>query len=165
MSYCTAVINSYWSTAAAIVFCPYADYSDREMLDTREEIVQTLTSIAENDPAIELCIIYGSAAADTLTRRSDIDIAVGAEKGLSVQQCIELSRTMTLAVDREVSVIDIKKMEGVILQEVLAKGLTLKNTNVNFKAEFIMKMYGFNEDVLPYQLMGITRKITEYLDE
>ena len=135
------------------------------MLRSKEEIVRTIIPIIEQDAEIELCLMYGSTVQDRLTERSDIDIAIGSEHGISNQKCLELSRILTLATDREVSVIAIEKMEGVILQEVLVKGITIKNTNVNFKANLIIRMLEFTEDILPFQLMGINKKVMEYLHE
>ena len=148
-----------------IVISPDAEYLNGRMLNAKEEIIDTIIPIIEHDTEIELCLMYGSTVQDRLTERSDIDIAIGSEHGISNQKCLEVSRILTLATDREVSVIAIEKMEGVILQEVLVKGITIKNTNVNFKANLIIRMLEFTEDILPFQLMGINKKVMEYLHE
>ncbi|MBI9100472.1 MAG: nucleotidyltransferase domain-containing protein [Spirochaetaceae bacterium] len=114
---------------------------------------------------MDLCILYGSAALDRLSPSSDIDIAVGSKKSLSNDYCIELSRKLSLITDREVSIINIEKMEGIILQEVLVKGITLKNSEPNYKAGFLSKMYEYTEDILPYQMMGINNKLDVFLNE
>ncbi len=134
-------------------------------IKTREAVITALKPLIDNDPEVELCILYGSAALDNLSERSDIDIAVGSEIGLSNDHCIELSQKMSLVTNREVSIIDIEKMEGIILQEVLVKGITLKNSNTNYKAVHISKMYDFTEDILPFQMMGINKKVRDFLNE
>jgi len=111
-----------------------------------------------------LCILYGSAAIDNLTDRSDIDLTVGRESGLSYQECCQWSRDLSLLIDREVSIIDIEKMEGIILQEVLVKGITLINEKSHFKARYLSRMYEFTEDILPFQMMGIKKKVKEFLN-
>lgn len=134
------------------------------MVRTRDEVIKTVAPIIEKNHAIELCILYGSAAADNLTDMSDVDLAVGSETGLTYQQCLTLSLELTHLLDREVSVIDLKKLEGVILGEVLTKGITLKSTNTSYKAGFIMKNMEFNEDILPFHHAGARKMIQEYLD-
>jgi len=135
------------------------------MVNTREEIITLISPLIVNDDSLNLCILYGSAALNRLTTNSDIDIAVGSEKSLTNDYCIELSRKLSLITDREVSIINIEKMEGIILQEVLVKGITLKNSESNYKARFLSKMYEYTEDILPYQMMGINKKVDNFLND
>ena len=135
------------------------------MVNSRKEIISFIKPPISDDVNLELCILYGSAALDQLSANSDIDIVVGSEMSLTNDFCMELSRKLSLLTDREVSVINIEKMEGVILQEVLVKGITLKNLKPNYKAKFLSKMYEFTEDILPFQIMGINKKVANYLNE
>ena len=139
-------------------------YCIKRMVTSKSVIISMITSHISNDPKLDLCILYGSAALGRLSAHSDVDIAVGSVKKLTNNYCLELSRELTLAMDREVSVIDIDKMEGVILQEVLTKGITLKNGEPNYKAGLIVKMYEFTEDILPFQMMGINKKVAKFLN-
>ena len=135
------------------------------MVNTKEEIIAKISPLIVNDDSLDLCILYGSAALDRLSSNSDIDIAVGSEKSLSNDYCIELSRKLSLITDREVSIINIEKIEGIILQEVLVKGITLKNSVSNYKAGFLSKRYEYTEDILPYQMMGINKKVNNFLND
>ena len=135
------------------------------MVNTKNEIITSITPLIINDDSLDLCILYGSAVLDRLSPSSDIDIAVGSKKSLSNDYCIELSRKLSLITDREVSIINIEKMEGIILQEVLVKGITIKNSKSNYKARFLSKMYEYTEDILPYQMMGINNKVDNFLNE
>lgn len=96
---------------------------------------------------------------------SDIDLAVGLDSGLSYNACTDWSRELSLLLEREVSVIDIEKMEGIILQEILVKGITILNRNPNLKAKYLSKMYEYTEDILPFQMSGIHKKVREFLNE
>lgn len=135
------------------------------MVNSRKEVISLITTPITEDVNLDLCILYGSAASDRLSSKSDVDIAVGSEMSLSNDFCMELSRKLSLLTDREVSVIDIEKMEGIILQEVLVKGITIKNRKPNYKAKFLSKMYEFTEDILPFQMMGMNKKISGFLNE
>ncbi|MDA3809741.1 MAG: nucleotidyltransferase domain-containing protein [Spirochaetaceae bacterium] len=135
------------------------------MVSSRKEVLsKILTPISEEDD-LDLCILYGSAALDRLSLTSDIDIAVGSEKSLTNDFCMELSGKLSLLTDREVSIINIEKMEGVILQEVLVKGITLKNLKPAYKTRFLSKMYEYTEDILPFQMMGINKKVADFINE
>lgn len=96
------------------------------MINSRKEVLSIFTTLIADNDDVDLCILYGSAALDQLSPSSDIDIAVGSKKSLSNDFCMVLSGKLSIATDREVSIIDIEKMEGVILQEVLVKGITRK---------------------------------------
>lgn len=135
------------------------------MVCSKKEILSKITTPINENDYIDLCILYGSAALDHLSPSSDIDIAVGSKKSLSNDFCMELSRKLTLSTDREVSIINIEKMEGVILQEVLVKGITIKNIKPEYKAQFLSKMYEYTEDILPFQMMGINKKVADFIYE
>jgi predicted nucleotidyltransferase len=135
------------------------------MVESREEVITLINETLVNENNIDLCILYGSAARDRLSPLSDIDIAIGSVHSITNENCFELSRKMTLLFDRETSIFNIEKMEGVILQEVLSKGITLKNSHPDFKAAFISKMYEFSEDILPYQMAAIKEKVSRLLNE
>lgn len=135
------------------------------MVNSREEVITLIKPHILNENALELCILYGSAALDKLSSNSDIDIAVGSKNNLSNDFCMEISRKLSLETDREVSIINIEKMEGVILQEVLVKGITLKNQDPNYKAKFLSKMFEYTADILPFQMLGINKKVVNFLNE
>lgn len=132
------------------------------MAETGIEIVEKIRPLIDND--IELTILYGSAALNRLTERSDIDIAIGSNKHISNNKSLNLSLKLTHLLNREVSVIDISKMEGVILKEVLIKGLTVKNSDPLLKAQYIKKMITFSEDILPYHLLSYKNSIKDFLE-
>ncbi|MGL1890085.1 MAG: nucleotidyltransferase domain-containing protein [Spirochaetaceae bacterium] len=133
------------------------------MAETGNEIVEKIKPLIDSD--IELTILYGSAASNRLTDRSDIDIAIGSNKRISNDKSLELSLKLTHLLNREVSVIDISKMEGVILKEVLQKGLTVKNSDPILKALYITKMITFTEDILPYHILSYKNRIKDFLND
>ncbi len=131
------------------------------MVLTTNQIIKIIKSHISSD--LELVILYGSAASDRLTKKSDIDIAIGSNKLITNDFALEFSLKLTHLLDREVSVIDISKMEGVILKEVLVKGVTLKNLDPLLKAKYITKMITYCQDILPYQIQSFNNKLKEFL--
>jgi len=132
---------------------------------TRAEAVNFIDKAVKKNPRIELCILYGSAARDELQDSSDLDLVLGADQPLTTPECLDLSLSLGGQTGREVSVNSIEKMEGLILREILNKGVIIKNTNPDFLARFIIKMYDFVEDLLPLQLEGQKAQIRRFLYE
>jgi predicted nucleotidyltransferase len=132
---------------------------------TRAEAVNLIDRAVRKNPRIELCILYGSAARDQLQESSDLDLVLGADQPVTPSECLDLSLSLGGQTGREVSVNSIEKMEGLILREILNGGVIIKNTNPDFLACFIIKMYDFAEDLLPLQLEGQKTQIRRFLDE
>ena len=129
------------------------------MLHTREEVIQHIQPQLYTNKNIDLCILYGSAARDQLSSESDIDLAVGSSRTIRYEERLRLSQELTVLVGREVTVLDISSLNGVILQEILTKGITLKNTDTAFKAELLIQMYEFTEDLFPSYMAGAEKRI------
>lgn len=100
-----------------------------------------------------------------LTDRSDIDIAIGSSSVISHESALDISLQLTHILSRECSVIDINKMEGVILEEVLTKGQIIRNYNPDLLAKYIGRMLTFTEDILPLQKAATDKYIGDYLSE
>lgn len=126
-------------------------------------IAQKIISIVSKDDRFSLVELYGSAASGRMNSRSDIDLAVGSERGLSNNDCLDLSLELTELLNREVSVIDLEKMEGLILSEVLTKGITLKNSSSHYKSRLLIRMFEYSEDIFPYEQLAFKKKLQRFL--
>ena len=130
-----------------------------------EEIKTKIINVLDSYPQIELVIIYGSAVKNRLTPNSDIDIAIGSSSSISNSISLEISLKITHLLNFETSVIDIDKMEGVIMEEVLTKGEILRNINPEYLFRNIQKMQTYTEDILPFQIIGAKKLIGDYISE
>jgi len=128
------------------------------MITEVTKIVDILKNVINNDNEIDLCILYGSAVKNKLKTNSDIDVVVGHSKGIHYKKRLDLSIKLSKIIGREVSLLDIGRMNGLILREVLIKGLTIKNKNPLYKAKQIIKMLDFVEDILPFQKKCLLKK-------
>ena len=133
------------------------------MVCTRDAVIGTVSSQLVPFPDIQLCMLYGSANLDRLTPQSDIDLAVASADGLTAERCIEFMLKVGEKLDREVSVVDMDKMNGLILQEVLVKGHTILCNNALTKAKHILRMLEYTEDILPYQTMGLRKQMDTFI--
>lgn len=125
------------------------------MVRTREEAIDIVSQTLEEKEEAETIILYGSAVQDRLTEESDLDIAAASAGGLSNEYRRDLAFRLSNAAERHVSVLDLAKLEGLILREILSRGQLIRNHNPNHLAQFTIKMYDYVEDLMPLQMEGI----------
>jgi predicted nucleotidyltransferase len=128
----------------------------------KKEIIKIIDDNIKDYRRVELCLLYGSAAVDRLNAQSDIDVAVASSTPLSVEDRLNLSLALSQKIGREVSVLDLKNLNGLILKEILTKGITIKNTNPMLKAQFLIMMLDFIEDMLPLQVESLLKKARDF---
>jgi len=78
---------------------------------------------------------------------------------------LEISTTLSLLIELEASVIDINKMEGLIIEEVLTKGDIVKNSNPDLLFSHIQRMQTYTENILPFQQQGAKKLLKDYLND
>ena len=106
-----------------------------------------------NYPEISLVILFGSAAKDRLTPRSDIDIAVAAKRPLSFKQRENLLVDLSGRVSYEIDLIDLQAVSGLILSQALCHGIIIKKTSTLLLAALLKKMWYNQADMMPYTEM------------
>ncbi len=121
--------------------------------------------VLEDYPQIQLAVLFGSAAHDRLTDRSDIDIAVAAQSSLSLDIRIELADRLTQALHREVDLIDLQSVSGTILEQSLCHGrLVLKQDPILY-AELIKRLWFNQADMMPYTRRILAERRRRFLYE
>ena len=71
-------------------------------------------------PEYELVGIFGSFADESATPKSDLDIAVAKNQPLTTDERLTLAGDLSVAVGREVDLVDLQTASGQILSEILA---------------------------------------------
>lgn len=93
-------------------------------------LVQQVARTLAPHPGILLAFVFGSAARGALRPDSDVDVAVLAASQLSPEARLELMTELSLAVKREVDLVDLSTAWGLILRQVLTTGtLALKRSD------------------------------------
>lgn len=105
---------------------------------------------------IQLGIVFGSAVAGTMRKDSDVDVAVFAFKQLPVSLRLDLIAELSLALGREVDVVDLYPAYGVILRQVLTKGEVVLKRSDSVHAMLIKRMLFDQADMEP-----LRRRIVE----
>ncbi len=127
-----------------------------------EKIQQIINEILGSDSRIKLCILYGSAVAGRLTDRSDIDIAIAGDAPFKAENLVELQLELSRRLGREVDLVDMKNLEGLILSEILRHGIVLIKKDKALYAGYIKKVIYFNEDVLPGMRMILKKRAERF---
>ena len=109
------------------------------------------------EPGLELAIIFGSAAANSMRIDSDVDIALLFNYPLSGKRKMEITENLELELLRDVDLVDMSKLSGTILKQTLCKGRVLIQKDAGILAEQVKKMIYNQTDMMPY----VTRTLME----
>lgn len=121
---------------------------------TREEVSLKLRSVLESKPDVKVCLLFGSAAEGKLRVKSDIDIAVCGDNAFTHDYLAELQLEIAEKLEKEVDLLDMARLNGLILKQVITTGKKIINKKPDLLAQYIKKMLYFNEDMLPnYQMI------------
>jgi len=108
-------------------------------------------------PALKVALLFGSAAAGRMTSASDVDVAVAADRPLPINDRFSVQAALSRELKREVDVVDLHKVSGVILAEAMTKGkAVLKDRDVY--AALIRKMWYNQADMMPLVRMILERR-------
>jgi len=121
------------------------------MKDLKEKIEEVVAGY----PELSVVILFGSAASDRLTPHSDIDIAVAGAHPLPAAGMAKLHLDLARALPLEVDLIDLQRISGILLKEILAHGVVVRRTSGAY-ARVIERMWYNQADMMPY-----TRRILE----
>ena len=112
------------------------------------------------DSRIKLCILYGSAASGTLTKRNDI--AIAGESKFDKVSLADLQTILSHKLGYEVDLVNIKRAENLIMREILKGGIVRITKDTRFYAECIKKVIYFNEDVLRSMRMILRKRARRF---
>lgn len=89
--------------------------------------IDKLKTFLESEPAVLLCVIFGSVAKERATANSDVDVAIAGKDAFSSDYLADLNIRLSDRLGRDVDIIDLRTQSGVILQEGLCSGKILIN--------------------------------------
>lgn len=114
-----------------------------------EEVIALVRKILEEDKRIRYALVFGSLAAGTFGASSDVDVGVAFEKRLSMDDQIDISMSLSVALDRNVDVVDLRTATGVLLQQLLAKRITLVKRDETIMPNLMVKRVYEEMDLMP----------------
>jgi len=100
-----------------------------------------IREILSKFPQIVFATIFGSAVSGRITSLSDVDIAIAGERELPYETRIDLCVSLSRALNREVDLIDLHTVNGLILKEALCSGTIIYRRNPAIYAGLLKKMW------------------------
>jgi len=91
-------------------------------------IIEQLTAFFDVKVEIILAMLYGSCARGTETEKSDADIAVAMSETLTLDERLSLQLELSSLLKREVDLVDIRKITGLLHYKVFTEGICVKKT-------------------------------------
>ena len=128
-------------------------------------IIEKLTAFFDAKPGIILAMLYGSCARGTETDKSDVDIAVAMSEALHLDDRLSLQLELSLLLQREVDLVDIRKIAGLLHYKVFTEGVCVKKTEPEGSAllhRHTMAALYWYEDYYPIYQRG-QRYILEHI--
>lgn len=91
-------------------------------------IIEKLTAFFDAKPEIILAMLYGSYSRGTQTEASDVDIAVAMSEILTLDDRLSLQLELSLLLNKEIDLVDIRKITGLLHYKVFTEGVRVKTT-------------------------------------
>lgn len=113
-------------------------------------IIEEIERVLGDYPEVHFCTLFGSAANQRLSPHSDIDIAVASDREFSAESKIHLSQALSAALKREVDLIDLRRVSGLILEQALCKAIIVKNADPSLYAGLLKRLWYSQADMMPY---------------
>ncbi len=117
-----------------------------------------------NQNTFHTVVLYGSMAGENFTANSDVDIAVAADHPLAPEERVELHQDLEKLLARRVDMRDLSTLHGIILYQVLYKGIVVKKENLRYFERKIREMVVFMQDIYPILERGMEQSLREYVD-
>ncbi|HMB31365.1 MAG TPA: nucleotidyltransferase domain-containing protein [Desulfohalobiaceae bacterium] len=127
--------------------------------------IQTISQMLEEMPEILLAIVYGSAARERLTDKSDIDIAVAGNTAINYERMTEIANILSERAGKEVDLVDLRQVSGPILLEILDKGRVILKKSIPVYAEILRKLWYNQADMMPYTNMIMQKQLDRFFHE
>lgn len=89
-------------------------------------IIEKLTVFFDAKPEIILAMLYGSYSRGTEIDKSDVDIAVAMPEALTLDERLSLQLELALLLKREIDLVDIRKITGLLHYKVFTEGVCVK---------------------------------------
>jgi predicted nucleotidyltransferase len=129
------------------------------------DIILSIQNILVLYPEIKIAYLYGSAAKNRLRSDSDVDIAVSAQRPLTIDERLNIITSLSKGLDREIDLVDLSTTHGLLLYEILTKGKLVLCKDTAFKAELMKEVVYFAEDFLPQIQDFLDRKVKRFIGD
>ena len=115
-----------------------------------QNLPDSMQRVFARHPEIRMALLFGSLATGRAHPDSDIDLAVGAGRALTVAERMRLIAELAEATGRPVDLIDLHAVGEPLLGQILKRGRRIFGSNGAY-AELIKRHVFEEADFMPYQ--------------
>lgn len=126
------------------------------------QIFQAVAEVLEIFPFVVLGSVFGSAAKGRLRPASDIDVAVAGVRSLRLDEMQLVLDALDRRLKREIDLIDLFQVEGLILSQALAKGKIVLCRNRSTLIYLMEKIVYFDADLGPLVKRSLRTKAQRF---
>ena len=137
----------------------YVAINQNRMSSMPNSITQQIAHTLAPHEEIQLAFVFGSAAHGTLRPDSDVDVAVLAGEQLSTELRLALMAELSLALKREVDLVDLYGAWGLILRQVLTTGTLVLKRPGTAHASLLKRMLLDQADMEPLRQRIIEKSL------
>ena len=129
------------------------------------DLIETIRAVVECRSEVDVCILFGSAATGELTAESDIDIALCGERSFGADSLVEIGLELESRLGRAVDILDLARLDGLILREVLSTGRKILNRRPELLAHHIKRMLFYSADMYPLYRRMVRSRLKRFVHE
>lgn len=133
------------------------------MKNTLNNNIELLRTFLQQDPNLELAILFGSMATGKNTSKSDVDLAIKKNKPLTDQQKKIFIEQIAHITGRAVDLIDLSIVGEPLLGQVIKYGKRLIGTDSQY-AELALRHIYAQADFVPYIERTLKERRQQWLD-
>lgn len=127
-----------------------------------KKITSQILSVLNNYPEIVIASLYGSSLHGRMRQSSDIDIGIASMQDLAFEKWSEIRTRLSLALKREVGLVDLRRLEGRILLESICHGKIILMKTSQVLVYFMKKIVYYSEDFEPLVKDMVKKRLERY---
>ena len=128
--------------------------------DIFEQVKKVLLRRAD----LKLVIVYGSVVTEAFRNTSDVDIAVLLENPMDADDKLDLLGELSNVLKRDVDLVDLYKLNGVLLKQILTKGVIIFKLNDSFVYKLLKRMIYNQSDFMPYYHREVKNRVEDFIN-
>lgn len=129
------------------------------------ETIEKLKDYFKQIHEVSSAILFGSYAKGTQNEKSDIDLAILTNQGLTAELKIKIISDLAIIFHKTIDVIDLQTIHVPLLQEILTKGIWLQLESNSIKEKLIQRMIYEVEDLQPLRENIQNEKIKRFINK
>ena len=126
--------------------------------------IEKIQTTLEGFPEIIFGNVFGSYASGKPTVNSDVDLSVAAYNKLSFTMLQELRQRLNDCLDRDIDLVDLNVVSGLILKEALTTGKVIINKDPELYSALMKKMLYNQADMMPYYNRILKERREEFIN-